>query len=174
MSVLVDVHKRGVQQRKISEYTTQVASFWNKLQKKEDFGEEATYIIAQSHEMSAIFADALHPTLTLASRLASNGLYGIDAYINEIGRDEIETHQRLNNEKRNLYKHLWNPFTLFYRGIGFVLRYVFGYLIEMFDSDFDFEGRVWKIINLVLSLVAGIITIITFFGYDWSKIISLI
>ena len=174
VSVLVDIYERGAKQRKINEYTEQVASFWSKYQKNEDFASEATYIIAQSHEISAIFNDALHPTLTLASRLANNGLYGIEKYINEIGQNEIQTNQRLNNEKRAIFKQLWNPFTLFYRGIGFILRYVFGYLIEMFDSDFDFEGRVWKTINIIVTLIASIFTIMIFFGYDWQSLTSII
>lgn len=172
MSVLVDVHKRSLQQKTISEYTAAVATLREKLEKKEDLTNEATYIIAKAHEMSSIFHDALHPTITLSSRLANNGLYGIDKYINEISQDEIQALQRLNDEKQSLLKQLLNPFTLFYRGIGFILRYVFGYLIELFNKDFDFEGKVWKTFNFIITLLASIFTMMTFFGYDWSGLMQ--
>lgn len=173
-SVFIDVYECGAKQRKISRYTARVASLLSKYQKNENFRAEATYIIAHSHEMSALFNDALHPTLTLASRLANNGLYGIEKYINEIGQDEIQTYQRLNNEKRVIFKQLGNPFTLFYRGIGFILRYIFGYLIGIINKDFDYEGIVWKTINLIVTLIASVFTIMTFFGYDWSRILSIL
>ena len=126
LSVILDVHKRSWQQRQICDYTAQVASLAEKVGNNEDITQEATYIIAHTHEISKLFKDPMNPTVTLSSRLTNNGLYGIEKYINEIGEDELQTQQCLQNEKHNLLKHLWNPFTLFYRGIGLILRFVFG------------------------------------------------
>lgn len=172
ISVLLDVRKRNKQQRQLCDYTVQVATLADKLAKNEDITTEATYIIAHSPAISKLFRGYTSPTGILSSRLANNGLYGIEKYINEIGEEEIKTQQRLENEKHDIKIQLWNPFTLFYRGIGLVLRFAFGYLIELFNKDFDYEGRTWKIINLVVTLAASIFTIMTFFGYDWARIVN--
>lgn len=172
LSVLLDVRKRYKQQRQIRDYTAKVGILAQKLRKNKNATQEATYIIAHSHEMSELFNDPMDSTITLSSRLTNGGYYGIEKYINEIGEDELQTLQRLENEKHDIKKQLWNPFTLFYRGIGLVLRYVFGYLIELFNKDFDYEGKTWKIINLLVTLAASIFTIMTFFGYDWAEIVK--
>lgn len=172
LSVLLDGCKRSKQQRQIYEYTSQVAVLVEKITKNEDITPEANYIIAHSPAISKLFRGISSPALILSSRLANNGLYGIEKYINEIREDELQTQQQLQNEKHDLFKHLWNPFTLFYRGIGLVFRYVFGYLIELINKDFDYEGKTWKVLILIVTLAASVFTIMSFFGYDWAKIVK--
>lgn len=174
VSVFFDILLRRKQQIIIRNYTSQVYSLSCKLDKNEDFSTEKNYIIAHTPEVSSLFRSPQCPELTLSKRLVNNGFYGIDIYFNEIAKEELQANQRLEDEKRCILKQLWNPFTLFYRGIGMILRYVFGYLIEIFNKDFDYDGTIWKIIEIVVSLVVGIFTIMTFFGYDFSKIISLL
>lgn len=172
LSVLLDVCKLRKQQRQLYEYTAQVAALAEKITKHEDITPVANYIIAHSPAISELLSSFTSSTLILSSRLANNGLYGIEKYINEFGKDELQTQQRLQNEKHDILKHLWNPFTLFYRGVGVVLRYVFGYLIELINKDFDYDGKTWKIVNLIVTLAASVFTVMSFFGYDWAEIVK--
>ena len=106
-------------------------------------------------------------------QLSNKNFYGIEKHINSICHEELQAFQRLNNEKRKLYSHLWNPITLFFCGIGFILRIVFGYFIELFDEDFDYEGKVWKTVITGFGILTGVFTTLSFFGYDWFKLMTL-
>ena len=68
LSVILDVPKRSKQQRQICDYTAQIASLVEKQAKKKEATLEAKYIIAHTPEMSRLFNNPLHPTITLSSR----------------------------------------------------------------------------------------------------------
>ena len=173
VSIFVDVYKKGLLQKQLTNYTCHVTSLAEKLNKKEDCTHEAMYIIAHSPEVSKLFYSPLCPAISLSLQLSNKNYYGIEKLINSIGHEELQAFQRLNNEKQKLYSHLWNPVTLFFRGIGFILRMVFGYFIELFDEDFDYEGKVWKTVITGFGILTGVFTTLSFFGYDWFKLMTL-
>lgn len=175
VSVVVEIREIELRYDQICEYSTHLRTLINKANKKQDYNFEKVRVIALSSDVINIFDDSYsYYVYQLSSDLAQDNVKGVLNFADAIGKAEIETYCRLNKEKHQLKYIFINPFTLFYRGIGFILRYVFGYVIELFNKDFDYEGRSWKIINLIVTLIASIFTILTFFGYDWLKIISLV
>lgn len=172
-SVLVDISGINEQHDKVYEYTAKLRKIIEKAEKKKDCTAEAVSVIALSDDVMQIFGDAYsYQVMHISSDLSQNKASEVKYFTDAIGKAEIETYYRLDKERFQLKCKFYNPFTLFYRGIGFILRYVFGYLIELFDKDFDFEGNAWKTMNLIITLLASVFTIMTFFGYDWSKILS--
>lgn len=168
LSVFADISGINEQHDLVYEYTAKLRKIIEKAEKKKDCTAEAVRVIALSDDVIAILGDAYeYQVLHISADLSQNKPCEVKYFTDAIGKAEIETYYRLDKEKFRLKCTFFNPFTLFYRGIGFILRYVFGYFIELFDKDFDFEGKVWKTVNLIITLLASTFTIMGFFGYDW-------
>lgn len=168
LSVIVDISRINEQHDRIYEYTAKLRKIIEKAEKQKDCTAEAVRVIALSDDVIQIFGtDYDYHVFHISSDLSQNKPDQVKYFIDGIGKAEIETYYRLEKEKFHLKCTFCNPFTLFYRGIGFILRYVFGYLIEIFDKDFNFESKVWKTVTFIITLLASVFTIMTFFGYDW-------
>lgn len=150
LSVVVDICVINEQHSKLYEYTAMLRKIIEKAEKKKDCTAEAVRVIALSDDVIEIAGDGYeYQVMHISSDLSQNKPEQVKFFTNSIAKAEIETYYRLDKEKTHLKCTYYNPFTLFYRGIGFILRYVFGYFIELLDKDFDFDGKVWKAINLI-------------------------
>jgi hypothetical protein len=90
--------------------------------------------------------------------------------IHRISNQKIE---EFKNKKHTLNRSFLNPFTLFYRGIGLILKYIFGYLITLFVDDFNYEGKGWKIFVGIISFIGSLVSIIGFFDIRYTDICNL-
>ena len=174
ISVVLEIRNIDSQYDRVFEYSSHLRELIKKANKKQNYNFEKIRVIALSSDVIHIFDDGYsYYVYHLSSDLSQDNVRGVLNQVDFIGKAEIETYYRLNKEKNKLRSTFINPFTLFYRGIGFILRYVFGYFIELFDKEFDYNGKLWKTINLIITLLASIITILGFFGFNYTKLSSL-
>jgi hypothetical protein len=145
----------------LDEYLNKVDSYALKLGTGEE-QEELVYLLSKSSKISKIAGESVWdmPILDLESSLKHRKYQELSKYLpliiaNHFKRKEF--YQDLRIKTKNDFR---NPFTLFYRGIELIMRYSVGYIITKFDANFDFNSKSWKRINAIISLLAGIATII--------------
>lgn len=75
----------------------------------------------------------------------------------------IIQHEKDNKTKRiGLRKGMVNPIDLFCRGIELPLRYCFAYFQRMIKSDFDYNGKTWRLVVGTISFISAVLTILGF------------
>lgn len=146
----------------IHNYDKRTKSLYEKIASNTDYTEEMWFIMAESNKMSSVMRETVFhkPVLELSSDIQYHR--PISLIVNKIGiieADIIKAERFYNDEHIKTRKQILNPFTLFYRGIGLIMYVVFGYLISQMNTNFDFQGKAWKIINVTIALFGGIASI---------------
>lgn len=151
---LKTMHDKGILLQK---YYDTLEAIRRKVANKQDITEEATIIFKISPDMYSIM-DYM-PIIDISSDLRNHKITSVIWRINRIDADIIEGSEKLRKCHSILIKQLYNPFTLFYRGIGRIMYIVFGYLIKTIAPKFNFEGKTWIFTTTIISLISGGITI---------------
>ena len=152
------------------EYQKYLRCLYKKIALKKDCSEDMGSIVAKSSEMSKIMKENIYhkPILELSSDIQyGRPLPFLIKKIEIIDADFIKRESYYRDKHAKIKLQIFNPFSLFYRGIGLAIHIVFGYLISMINPDFNFEGKVWTYANIAIAFLGGIASI-------WQLIVSLL
>ena len=169
ISVVCEKNKYQKKINNIQTYNNSIRSYLSGDNKQLEF------LMTKGGEIEPIVQDYVSSPVTsfvhmLYKPYNRNSLEKEALNIHRISNQKIE---EFKNKKHTLNRSFLNPFTLFYRGIGLILKYIFGYLITLFVDDFNYEGKGWKIFVGIISFIGSLVSIIGFFDIRYTDICNL-
>ena len=149
------------------EYCEKLKKLYDKIGTSESCNEEVLFIISHSKKMSSIMDESVFhmPILKLSNNLQHKQISSVISSIEKVGADFVKREEYFKELQSKTIRQIYNPFTLFYCGIELLMHIIFGYLITKIDADFNFKGKTWQGINIIISLLGGVASI-------WQLIVS--
>ena len=155
-------------------FWNKVCDLYNKIETNSNIENEIQYIISESKYIDKLLT---------GNSICSPVFYFVDdishrKFNNQVSSLEtiqkyIIQHEKDNKTKRiGLWKGMVNPIELFCRGIELPLRYCFAYFQRMIKSDFDYNGKTWRLVVGTISFISAVLTILGFFGITINSINS--
>lgn len=161
VKIIVDKVKIKNQRLLVNEYIDKVLTLVDKIDKREDYGVEAVYIISKTEDVSKIENAYMYSNVyDLKNDIARMDMMGIKQTCQKLGAESIVWFSRLDGQSKNLSWQFANPFIWFYKGVELILYIVFGYFIKSFNPSFDFQAKGWKVFNTIFSIVSGTASIV--------------
>lgn len=168
IDVLIKIHRTRKEDVDVTLYWSYIKTLYKKLENGSDPTNEIQYIIAKSKHIDQLLTNnsLYSPVFHYTDEVSKGDYFHKKRHLDLILKYAIQ-HEENNIKKRGRLRYaLLNPFELFYRGIGLLLYYIFGYLIKSFKSDFDYNSKIWKSFVGTISFVSGVLTILGFFGFS--------
>ena len=165
ISIIVRLGGINRDRKDIRLFVEKVAKLKDAELSRKDPTEWVTFILANYQEVSRTIGEDEYkmPVYKLGADLSyqrpiKSSLYG------QIAAEEIEFIGTTSREIKKLKCQFCNPFILLYRGVELIMDIVFGYIIRKFKPSFNPErDTVWKIINVVITFVGRIVSILSYF-----------
>ena len=103
------------------------------------------------------------PPLVISEYLESllDKAYEIESNVNQIQIDTVSSIAEHERQFKKQCKGWWNIFDHFFRGVGLLLRIVFGYPIQMIKPDFSFHSKGWNTFSAIVGLIGSVASIIS-------------
>lgn len=162
LNIIINLFKLLKQIMKLGEYLDIVNALSNKTSRnnREDISEEALWVLSNTDVIEAIVNPPLiNPIHELKNCVIANNSIGIHSTSTKLSREVVSWISKIDHKRSSMRWQLLNPFTWFYRGIELILMIVVGYLIKQFKPDFDFDGKPWKVVSLIFTIVSGLSSI---------------
>jgi len=156
INIIVSLVKVNKQQALLDAYINTVLDLVEKIDKGQDFSQEAVIILTNTEDVAEIENAYLYSKVyDLKSDITRRDIYSIGQTGQKLAAESIAWISRLKKQKKKIGWQFANPFIWFYRGIELVLYIVFGYFIKTVNPKFDFQEKGWKVFNSIFSLLAG-------------------
>lgn len=151
---------------KLDEFLGIVNSLSNKTKskKQQDISDEALWVLSNTD----IILDIVKPKGSnsidnLRSYIIVNNSIGIENYSTWLSREIVSWISEIDHKRASAKWQLANPFIWFYSGVELVLMIVLGFPIKKFNPDFDYNGKHWKYVSLIFTVLSGLSSIIGFY-----------
>ncbi len=170
ISVVCEKNKYQKKINNIQTYNNSICSYLSGDKKQFEF------LMTKGGEIEQIVQDYVSSPVTSFVHMLYKPYNNIDSLkkealnIHRISNQKIE---EFKNKKHTLNRSFLNPFTLFYRGIGLLLKYILGYLINLFFDDFNYDGKGWKTFVGFISFISALASIMGFFEISYTDISNL-
>ncbi len=135
-----------------------------KESKKNKYSQETlTYIVSNYNYISKIIPEHYPhmPVYSLGLAIRDGKAYEIESNVNQIQIDTVSSIAEHERQFKKQCKGWWNIFDHFFRGVGLLLRIVFGYPIQMIKPDFSFHSKGWNTFIAIVGLIGSIASIIS-------------
>ena len=174
IDILTKVYQTKKEDSNILLFSRKVDDLYDKIKTNSNIDNEIQYIISESKYIdklltgNSMYSPVYYFVEDISHRKFNNqvsSLETIEKYITQ--------HKKDNKTKRvELWKGMVNPIELFCRGIELPLRYCFAYFQRMIKSDFDYNGKTWRLVVGTISFISAVLTILGFFGITFNSINS--
>ena len=158
LNIVINLFKLLNQNLKLVKYLDIVNALSTKTSRnsREDITEEALWVLSNTDVIEQIVAPPIvNPIHELKNNVVANNSIGIHSTSTRLSREIVSWIARIDHKRSSMRWQLLNPFTWFYRGVELILMIVVGYPIKQFNPDFDFEGKPWKLVSLLFTLISG-------------------
>ena len=174
IDILIKVYQTTKEDLNIRRFWDKVINLYKNKETNSNIEGEIRYIISESNDIDKLLTgDSIYSPVLLFVDEISRGNFDYQGRLLATIQKYIIQHEKENKTKRKgLWTALLNPIELFCRGIELFLRYCFAYFISMIKSDFDYNGKTWRIIVGAISVVSAVLTILGFFGITFNSIYS--
>ena len=161
ISIIVSLVKVNKQKTLLDVYVNTVLNLLEKIEKGQNYSKEAVYILSKTEDVAKIEDAYLYSKVyDLKIDITRRDLFSIEQTCQKLIAESIVWASNLDKQERAIKWQFANPFTWFYKGVELVLLIVFGYFIKKFNPSFNFEGKGWKVFNIIFSIVSGAASII--------------
>ena len=163
LNIIINLFKMLKQIMKMGNYLDIVNALSTKTSResREDISDEALWVLSNTDIIEGIVNPPLvNPIHELKNCIVANNSIGIHSTSTRLSREVISWISKIDHKRSSMRWQLLNPFTWFYRGVELLLMVVLGYPIKQFNPDFDFEGKPWKVVSLVFTIVSGLSSIV--------------
>ena len=168
---LVSIHrdKREIhdENKEISDFLNNLSSLVNKIRAGQNCDKEYRIFVANSQKMSKMMGEWIEnmPIMELEFEL-SKGHQPDDYKLFHVYSNAAKIETSSKERVEGLNKQRYNLFTLYYRGVGLCLEYIFGYLVKLAYPKLSFKSKAWEIVSIIVSLltvITDIVGIVLFF-----------
>ena len=161
INIIVSLVRVNKQKSLLDTYVNTVLNLLEKIEKGQDYSQEAVYILSNTEDVAKIEDAYLSSEVyDLKNDIKRRNLYSMEQTCQKLSAEAIGWFSKLDKQEREIKWQFANPFTWFYKGVELVLFIVFGYFIKKFNPSFNFEGKGWKVFNTIFSIVSGAASII--------------
>lgn len=158
-----ELHDIEKNQNIISKFLDAAVSLINKCDSGESADKEYFEIMSdykQADRILRVHCD--HPSpYHIAYNISRNDLDSLYKTVSTLNQEVVSTLAEFDLDRNELAKQRWNVFNYFFRGVGFILRFVFGYPIKMIKPSFDFESRGWNTFCVIIGLIGSLVSILS-------------
>ena len=174
IDILTKVYQTKKEDSNILLFWSKVRDLYDKIKTNSNIENEIQYIISESKNIdklltgNSMYSPVFYFVDDISHRKFNNQVSSLETI-----QKYIIQHEKDNKTKRiGLWKGMVNPIELFCRGIELPLRYCFAYFQRMIKSDFDYNGKTWRLVVGTISFISAVLTILGFFGITFSSINS--
>ena len=161
INIIASLVKVNKQKSLLDTYVNTVLNLLEKIDKREDYGQEAVYLISKTEDVAEIENAYLYSNVyDLKNDISRRDVMGIKQTGQKICAESIVWNDRLDKQVKTICWQFANPFIWFYKGVELILHIVFGYFIRIVNPKFDFHSKGWKVFNTVFSIVSGTASIV--------------
>lgn len=162
--ILYDIYAQKRDFNKVSSYVYDVAKYSKCLQANKNVPNNILeHILADGREVSQKMGESIYvdPVTKFYTAIQYGHYQDSLKYIQNIfGR--VPNYEK---EAKSAIKRTWlmllNPFIWFYRGVEVLILIVLGYFVK--NDTIVYRGKFWNTLNLIISLLGGIASIIGLF-----------
>lgn len=159
-----EIHDIEKNQNIISKFLDAAVSLINKCVSGEQTDKEYLEIMSAYKQVDRILrVHCYHPSsYDVAYNISRNDLDSLYKTVSTLNQEVVSTLAEFELDRKKLIKQRLNVFNYFYRGVGSMLQFVFGYPIQMIKPSFDFESRGWNIFCAIIGLIGSLASILSF------------
>lgn len=149
--------------KSIDNFLNNLEILLSKYKKQENAPEEIHYFMAHGNEVSALMGEDYYnsPILTMMNQLRDGIMFTFEDEGRKVLLNEPSVATIYVKKLKSLLWQLANPFIWFYRGVEVISFVVLGYFIN--TGSITYRSKAWTVFNSLLSVVASIVTIISFY-----------
>lgn len=161
INIIISLVKVNHQKALVDDYINALLNLEDKIDKREDYEQEAVYLISKTEDVAEIENAYLYSNVyDLKNDISRRDLMGIKQTGQKLCAESIVWTSRLDKLAKTIGWQFANPFIWFYKGIELILYIVFGYFIKTVNPKFDFHSKGWKVFNTIFSIVSGAASIV--------------
>ena len=160
---LLNLRKIRGEERAINDFCNHSLKLLKESKKNKYSQETLTYIVSNYNYISKIIPEHYPhmPVYSLGLAIRDGKAYEIESNVNQIQIDTVSSIAEHERQFKKQCKGWWNIFDLFFRGVGLLLRIVFGYQIQMIKPDFSFHSKGWNTFSAIVGLIGSVASIIS-------------
>lgn len=181
MLVILGIINVIIEKRKIKKIISEINNYIDnlhdlviKLQTNKESSINIKYFLSNVDKIGKhVHGCISYPTSSIAHNLTNRNYSLIEKDAKEFIELAYPKIEDLKDTKKKLNLTFINPFTLYYKGIELVLKYMIGYFLEIIiNEDINYENKPWNTFVTIVNIITSAITIFGFFGWDFYTIIN--
>lgn len=170
IDIFIRVRKTIREDSDILEFWKTIKILYDNIEENRAVDNESYYIISKSKYIDKLLTNnsLYSPVFNFTSDISKGEYNNAVRYLDLVRKYIIQNTEDNRRKRLSLWWSLLNPIELFCRGIEISLRYCLSYFISLLKSNFDYNGKPWKVIVGIISLISAILTILGFFGVTFN------